>query len=163
MLSNWVSSWSGTSVSNFEHAITWTNDDFCQFTKKINLQTLQTYLSEIQIKRNLKKKCKKICWKYCFQMSWIILFRLQCIFPFGVNTLRPRQKFTDNIFKCIFLNENVWISLKISLRFVPKLPINNIPALVPIMARRRAGNKPLSEPMMAWVTNTYMCHLASMS
>ena len=27
-------------------------------------------------------------------------------------------------------------------------PINNIPALVQIMARRRPGEKPLSEPMM---------------
>ena len=45
-----------------------------------------------------------------------------------VNTLRPRQDgrhFPDAIFKCIFLNENVLISIKISLKFVPKGPINN--------------------------------------
>ena len=55
----------------------------------------------------------------------------------GINTLRLRQNgrhFADDIFKCIFLNENVWISLKISLKFVPMGPINNIPALVQIMA-----------------------------
>ena len=49
-----------------------------------------------------------------------------------INTLRPRQHcrhFPDDIFKCIFLNENIWISIKISLKFVPKGPINNIPAL----------------------------------
>ena len=66
-------------------------------------------------------------------------------------TLRPRQNgrhFADDIFKCIFLNENVSISIKISLMFVPKGPINNIPALVQIMAWRRPGDKPLSEPMM---------------
>ena len=34
------------------------------------------------------------------------------------------------IFKCILVNENVWIIIKISLKFVPKGPINNIPALV---------------------------------
>ena len=34
------------------------------------------------------------------------------------------------IFKCIFLNENVGISIKISLKFVPKGPINDITALV---------------------------------
>ena len=53
------------------------------------------------------------------------------------NTLRLRQngrQFADDIFKCIFLNENVWILIKISLKFVPKDPINNIPALVQIMA-----------------------------
>ena len=55
------------------------------------------------------------------------------IFKLLVNTLRPRQDgrhFPDDIFKCIFLYENVWISIKISLKFVPKGPINNIPALV---------------------------------
>ena len=43
-----------------------------------------------------------------------------------INTLRPGQNgrhFADDIFKCIF----------ISLKFVPKGPINNIPALVQIM------------------------------
>ena len=50
-----------------------------------------------------------------------------------LNTLRPRQngrRFADDTFKRIFLNENVWIPIKISLKFVPKGQINNIPALV---------------------------------
>ena len=50
-----------------------------------------------------------------------------------LNTLRPRQDgrhFADDILKCIFLNENVWIPIEISLKFVPKGPIDNIPALV---------------------------------
>ena len=66
------------------------------------------------------------------------------------NSLRPRlnwRSFAD-IFKCIFLNENVWISIKISLKFVPKGTINNNPALVQIMAWRRPGHKPISETMM---------------
>ena len=33
-----------------------------------------------------------------------------------------------NIFKCIFLSEDVWILIEISLKFIPKGPINNIPA-----------------------------------
>ena len=68
-----------------------------------------------------------------------------------VNTLRPRENgrcFSDDTFKRIFLNENVKISIQISLKFVPKGPINNNPALVQIMAWRRSGDKPLSEPMM---------------
>ena len=40
----------------------------------------------------------------------------------------------------IFLNENVWIPIKLSLKCVPKGPINNIPALVQIMAWRRPGD-----------------------
>ena len=75
------------------------------------------------------------------------------------NTLRPRrneQHFADDIFKRIFFNKNVWISITISLKFVPKGPINNIPALVQIMAWRRPGDKPLSEPMMVRST-THIC------
>ena len=64
----------------------------------------------------------------------------------------------DNIFKCIFLNENVWISLKISLKFAPEVRINNIPALVQIMAWRRTGDKPLSEPMLSRFTDAFMRH-----
>ena len=62
------------------------------------------------------------------------------MYTVSVHTLRPRQiccNFTDGIFKCIFLNENVWISLTISLKFVPKVRISNIPALVQIMAWHR--------------------------
>ena len=76
-----------------------------------------------------------------------------------LNSLRPRQNghhFTDNIFKWIFLNENVWIPIKISLKFVPQGPINNIPALVQIMAWRRPGDKPLSEPMVV-ILPTNIC------
>ena len=52
------------------------------------------------------------------------------------------------IFKCIFFYENVWISIKISFKFVPMGPINNVVALVQIMVWRRSGNKPSSGPMM---------------
>ena len=68
-----------------------------------------------------------------------------------LHTLGQRKNgchFPDDIFKWIFLNENVWILIKISLNFGPKGPINNIPALVQIMAWRRPGAKTLSEPMM---------------
>ena len=68
-----------------------------------------------------------------------------------INTLRPRQngrRLADDTLKCIFLNGNVRISIKISLKFVPKGPINNNPALVWIMAWCRPGDKPLSETMM---------------
>ena len=73
--------------------------------------------------------------------------------------MRPRQNgrhFADDIFKCIFLNENVWIPVKIPLKFVPEGPINNIPAMVQIMAWRRPGAMPLSEPMMVSLP-THIC------
>ena len=84
--------------------------------------------------------------------------RLRCSMP-SINTLRPRQngrQFADDTYKCIFLNENVWIPIKISPKFVPKGPINNIPTLVQIMAWRRPGDKPLSGPMMVRLP-THIC------
>ena len=67
------------------------------------------------------------------------------------------RHFPDDIFKCIFFNENVWISPQISLKFVPRGPINNIPSLGKIMAWRRPGDKPLSDPMMVSVlTHIYV-------
>ena len=55
---------------------------------------------------------------------------------------------SDAIFECISLNENVWIMTKISLKFVPRGPINKIPLLVQIRAWRRPGDKPLTEQML---------------
>ena len=83
----------------------------------------------------------------------IILGNIKIYFltPQTLTHLRPRQNgrhFTDDSFKCIFLNENFQISNKISLKFVLKGPINNIPSLVQIMAWRQPGGKPLSKLMM---------------
>ena len=78
---------------------------------------------------------------------------------FLFDTLRPRQNgrhFPNDISKCIFVNENVSIAMKISLKSIPKDPINNIPTLVQIMAWRRPGDKPLSEPMMISLP-THIC------
>ena len=78
-----------------------------------------------------------------------------------VNTLRPRKSgrhFADDIFKCISFNGNGWIVIKISVKFITKGPItcNNIPALIQIMAWRRAGDKPLSESMVVRLP-THIC------
>ena len=95
-------------------------------------------------------------------------FEIMWAGPQGVNRfcihfiaymLRPRQNgchFADDMFKLISLNENIWIWIKISLKFVPRVPIDNIPALVQMMAWRRPGDKPLSEPMMVSLL-THIC------
>ena len=60
------------------------------------------------------------------------------------NSLRPRQNrrhFADDIFECIFLNENVWIAIMISLKFVSKGPINNITALVSLLTHTLGRNQ----------------------
>ena len=56
-----------------------------------------------------------------------------------------------------FMNENVRISIKISLMFVPKGPINSIAALVQIMAWRLSDDKPLSEEPMMVSLLTHIC------
>ena len=91
------------------------------------------------------ENCAAISEMVCNNIIWLSL----CWHHFY--TLRPRQNgrhLSGDIFKCIFLNENIWFFIKISLKFVPKGPINDIPALVQIMAWRRLGNKPLSEPIV---------------
>ena len=56
------------------------------------------------------------------------------LFTVGVFiTLKPRQNgrhLADDILKCVFLNENVLIPIEISLKFVLKGHIDNIPALI---------------------------------
>ena len=105
---------------------------------------LGTNFSEILI-IFIHSHSRKCIWKCCLQNA-AILSLPQCD-----NSLRPRpnrRHFVDDIFKCISLIENVSIPIQFSLKFVPRGPINNIPALVQIMAWCRPGNKPLSEPMM---------------
>ena len=74
-----------------------------------------------------------------------------------VNTLRPRQNgavLQTN--QTPFFNENVWVLIKNSLKFVPKCLISNILALVQIMAWRRPGDKLLSELMVVNLL-THIC------
>ena len=80
-----------------------------------------------------------------------------------VNTLRPTQNdwyFAHDIGKCIFFNEDIWIWIQVSLKFVPMSPINSIPALDlsldQIMDWRRPGDKPLSEPVLVRLSTH--CH-----
>ena len=67
------------------------------------------------------------------------------------------------IFKYIFLNAKVWIAIIVSLKFIPKGPIDNLPALVQIMGWRWPGDKLLSKSMMAQFIDAYKRHLTSVS
>ena len=62
----------------------------------------------------------------------------------------------DNNFKCIFLNKNDRIPIRISLKYVPSTPIDNKPALFKVMACRQTGDKPLSELMLTQFIDAYM-------
>ena len=53
------------------------------------------------------------------------------------------RHFADDIFKCNLMNEKFFISIRISLKFVLKGPIDIKAALVQVMVSRRPGDKPL--------------------
>ena len=80
----------------------------------------------------------------------------------GVLTHLPLDKMAavlaDDIFKCIFLNENDRVPIQSSVQFVLKSRIDNKSASGQVMAWRRTGDMPLPEPMMAQVTDAYMRH-----
>ena len=109
------------------------------------------WIGNCLIKCILRKIVKVLC----------IVIKTRKSFPSEalLNTLRPRQDgrhFADDIFKSNFLTEDMWIVLDISLKYISKGSINNIPALVQIMAWRPPGDKPLSEPMMVSLP-THIC------
>ena len=97
-------------------------------------------------------------WRGALMFSLMCVWINDCVNNREAGDMRRYGAHYDVIvmFKRIFLNENVRISIEISLKFVLKGPINNIPALVQIMAWRRSGDKPLSEPMMVSLL-THIC------
>ena len=66
--------------------------------------------------------------------------------------------FADYIFQCIFLNENDRIPIQISLKFVPRSPIDNKAAFDQIMAWCQKDDKPLFEQVLNRFTEAYMQH-----
>ena len=86
-------------------------------------------------------------WQYQFQNTNKTQF----------NSSPPRQNgchFRNNMFKCIFFNENIWISNKTSLKYIPWDVIDKLSAaLVQIMAWHHPGDKPLSEAMLTQFTD----------
>ena len=103
----------------------------------------------------------------CIETADIELLSLNalCVFVMSqlpqckVNRMRPShisRHFADDIFKCISLNENIGISLKISLEHFPKVRSKNTPALVQLMTWYRPDKKILSESMMDGLL-THIC------
>ena len=96
-------------------------------------------------------RCICICiWIKVEENICICIWKIQIfvfVFVFDKRYLTPAL---------IFINENVWTSQNISLKFAPEFQINNVPALIQIMAWRRPGDKPLFEPMMVSLL-THIC------
>ena len=111
--------------------------------------------------------CKWLPVSMCFQHSLTTWYSLSTKaraqlynFPRNIfNSSPPGQNDGHfEVFKCMFLNDNVNISIQIYLNLVPRSSINNKPALVQVIAWRRSGNKPLPEPMTTQFTDAYMRH-----
>ena len=88
--------------------------------------------------------------KPCNMMQMVANPSIQLTYPHYVslNSSPPGQngcQFADDLFRCIFVNEKFCILIKFSLKFVPKGPIDNIPALVQVMAWRRIGDHYLNQ------------------
>ena len=64
----------------------------------------------------------------------------------------------DDNFKCIFLYENDIIPIWISLKFVPRSPIDNKPALAQVMAWHWTDTKPIPQLILTQFSNAYMQH-----
>ena len=102
-------------------------------------------------------KKRNVAHRY-FRLQFGPIIRFQHI---AVNSSPPGQNgrhFTDDNFRCVFVNEKFYIFNKIALKFVLRGPIDNNPALAEIMAWRRIGDKPLSQPMLTRFTDAYIRH-----
>ena len=96
---------------------------------------LRTNFSEILVKihtfsfSKIHLKMSSVKWRpFCPGLNVLSADIKQCLVPghlqpatMTINTLRPTQngcQFPDDISKCIFLNKNIWILLKISLKLI---------------------------------------------
>ena len=87
----------------------------------------------------------------CYQMNFVAVEGLKLIYLDGM-----AANLADDIFKCSFMNEKFFISIRISLKFVPRGAIDNRSALVQVMAWHPKGDKSLPEPMLTKFTDIYV-------
>ena len=94
----------------------------------------------------------------------IIHFPLHDVWPMELTHL-PWKKWPP-YWQTTILHAFTWMkmsSVHISLKFVPRGPIDNKPALVQVMTWRLRGDKPLHELMLTHSTDAYMRHYGEMS
>ena len=75
-----------------------------------------------------------------------------------ISPVQNCRHFGRRHFNYIFLNGNDRIPIQISLEYDPRGPSGIKPSLVQVMAWRRTGDKPLSEPMMTQFIDAHMRH-----
>ena len=102
-------------------------------------------------------------WRHCNdlgrdKMAAILQTAFSNAFPptRGDNSCITATQLWWNKSKCILLNENPSILILISLKFVHKIPTNNRPVLVQILACRLFGAAPSSEPVVVKLAKSHI-------
>ena len=83
---------------------------------------------------------------------------------YAISTLRLRQNvchFADDVFKCIFLNENFWISNNMSMKCVSQGLIDNI-SLIQVVAWCHQATSHYLNQWWLWSLLMHICHPASL-
>ena len=147
----WFASWRHkTNTWTFFDPVTFIHGNLTSDALTINRENeLQHYLSKIQFNyfraydlnpfpRSGSCKelfCKKVDLKGRSRFVLVLSDpREGLLWLWRIYAWQNGRHFADDIFKCIFMNEKFCIFIRISLKFVPKGPIDNRPALVQIMA-----------------------------
>ena len=118
---------------------------FCVFRTKCQTEdrvTIKLFSTGSKFFKRAQLFCIEIHINIMWTVSRYVSYReLSVLWHVPINSSPPGQNgryFVDNILRCIFVNEKFCILIKISLKFVPKCPIDNNPALVEVMAWRQA-------------------------
>ena len=125
-----LSSWKGISM----HKRKSRNVSKYQFTLYLFSNVINTKSSKsvIYIKLQAIRVCTRNAW-WCHDMEILGALLALCKGNSLVNSSPPGQNgchFADDNFRCIFVNENFCILIKISLKFAPKGTMENNHALV---------------------------------
>ena len=130
---------------SFQNLINWSQDD-------IIISSVMMCCFHVVWLNQLIGNRRLFFFFFCIPSKYMYMFRTAILAQLPMNTLKLRQNgrhFPNDIFEHILFNENVGISIKMSLKCVLYDPTNNNPVWVQIMAWCQLGNKSLAEPMMA--------------
>ena len=119
---------------------------FCRLVTNIYLNNYAEHTLSLSPRGNISSACAISMWRNSMKLKCIMF--LQNNSGHTLRSTKNRRDFEDDILKCILLNENVLITIKISLWYISDGSVNNIPSLVQMVAWRRPSDKPLFEPMM---------------
>ena len=148
---------------NRRQYIIWTNDGV-PWSRVNNRKCLKSFVIPFSTESvsSHHRTCSCQLYIVCWWSNSIPLYLRSQYIIWMIETLRHLQNcrhFIDDI-QYIFLKGDVFILMRISLRFVPRSLMPNNVALVQVMPWHRTGHKPLPEPMMTQLTDEYMRHQA---